>query len=414
MAHNRTLRVAKLVKIGQKTKFILILLDNYSLQMYRFRPGLSKIILPSIWLFLFGVCLMAPYAPELVAILYTQGLFRYGTIGLRMLFGSLPFAIGELVYFLIIILLIINVIKHFTLLKNFNQFNQKVRYLLTNLAWFGIRLFVVFQLIWGFNYMQPDPTKNFHLKVESPKNAQIALTEMNQLTYELIEELNVTKAELVLKKEFEPNFEQVVVNVQQAYKKVAFDHPKFDLKHQSIKKAIFPSLGDYIGFLAFYQPITGEAILRSDLPILIQPYTIAHEMAHQLGYASETEANFIAFVVATEYNDPFLKYAMLLQMFTYAQDAQLLLLAGNKGYDAWKTQIEKNKALLSPEVLKDRADIKAFFAARANKQIQASSQLYDQFLKWNQQAAGLSSYADVLKWVRAYRLKTDSSTSYSR
>ncbi len=382
--------------------------------MYRFRPGLSKIILPSIWLFLFGVCLMAPYAPELVAILYTQGLFRYGTIGLRMLFGSLPFAIGELVYFLIIILLIINVIKHFTLLKNFNQFNQKVRYLLTNLAWFGIRLFVVFQLIWGFNYMQPDPTKNFHLKVESPKNAQIALTEMNQLTYELIEELNVTKAELVLKKEFEPNFEQVVVNVQQAYKKVAFDHPKFDLKHQSIKKAIFPSLGDYIGFLAFYQPITGEAILRSDLPILIQPYTIAHEMAHQLGYASETEANFIAFVVATEYNDPFLKYAMLLQMFTYAQDAQLLLLAGNKGYDAWKTQIEKNKALLSPEVLKDRADIKAFFAARANKQIQASSQLYDQFLKWNQQAAGLSSYADVLKWVRAYRLKTDSSTSYSR
>jgi hypothetical protein len=206
----------------------------------------------------------------------------------------------------------------------------------------------------------------------------------------------------------------VITSVQLAYQDIAIKYPRFSLQHQSVKKAIFPTLGDYIGFLAFYQPITGEAIVRSDLPILTLPYTMAHEMAHQLGYASETEANFIAFVVATEANDPYLKYSMLLQMFSYAQDAQLLLLAGNKGFDDWKVQIEKNRSLLSPAVLKDRAQISAFFAARAAKQIQASSQLYDQFLKWNQQAAGLASYADVLKWVRAYRLKTDSSTSYSQ
>ena len=357
---------------------------------------------------------MAPYAPELVAKFYSQGLFKYGTIGLRFLIGSLPFAIGELVYIIIVILLIINLIKQITLLKNFNQYWQKIRFLLINLAWLGLRLYVVFQFIWGFNYLQPDPSKDFQLSVQPPKNAQIAISEMNALTYDFIEELNQTKAELLLKKGLDPNFEQIVANVQQAYEQVAVNNTRFILQHPSIKKAIFPNLGDYIGFLAFYQPITGEAILRSDLPILTQPYTIAHEMAHQLGYASETEANFIAFVVATESNDPYLRYSMLLQMFSYAQDAQLLLLAGNNGFDAWKVQIQKNKALLSPAVLKDRANIKAFFAARANKQIQASSQLYDQFLKWNQQAAGLASYADVLKWVRAYRIKTDSSTSYSR
>jgi len=414
MAHNRTLRVAKLVKIGQKTKFILILLDNYSVQMYRFRPGLSKFILPAIWIFLFGVCLLAPFSPELVSSFYTQGLFRYGTMGLRFLFGRLPFAIGELVYIMIIILLIINIIKQFTLLKNSNQFRQKLPYILINLAWFGIRIYIVFQLIWGFNYMQPDPTKDFQIIVQSPKNAQIAQTEMDQLTYDLIEELNQTKEEIIMNKGKTPNFEQVVANVQQAYAALSVEYPRFKLENQSVKKAMLPSLGDYIGFLAFYQPITGEAILRSDLPILTQPYTIAHEMAHQLGYASETEANFIAFVVASKSKDPFLKYSMLLQMFTYAQDAELLLLAGNKGFEAWKAQIEKNKALLSPAVLKDRANIRAFFAARADKHIQASSALYDQFLKWNQQAAGLASYADVLKWVRAYRLKTDSSTSYSQ
>ena len=382
--------------------------------MYRFRPGSSKLIFPSIWILLFAACLLAPFYPELISIYYTQGLFRYGTSGLRFLFGSIPFAFGELVYLIIIILLIINVLIHISSLKSFNYITQKGWFILTKLSWFIVKLYVVFQLIWGLNYLQPDPTKDFHLTVQTPKNAQIALSEMNALTYELIEELNQTKQTLILNKGLEPNFELVVSNVQQAYQTLANLHPRFILKNQSVKKAIFPSLGDYIGYLAFYQPITGEAILRSDLPILTQPYTIAHEMAHQLGYASETEANFIAFVVASEANDPYLKYSMLLQMFSYAQDAQLLLLAGNKGFDAWKTQIEKNRSLLSPAVLKDRAKIKAFFAARADKQIQASSQLYDQFLKWNQQAEGLASYADVLKWVRAYRIKTDSSTSYSQ
>ena len=382
--------------------------------MYRFRPVLSKFILPSLWFLLFAICLLAPNYPNLVATYYNQGLFKYWTIGLRGLFGRIPFAMGEFIYIFIIILLIISIIKYATSLKRFDRICQKIGFLLLKSAWLGIRLFVVFQFIWGFNYMQPSPTNAFDLSIQPPKNAQIALAEMNALTYELIQELNQTKEDLASYKGMESDFEQTVVKVQHAYGRISKAYPKLQLQNQSVKKAIFPTLGDYIGFLAFYQPITGEAIIRSDLPILTQPFTIAHEMAHQLGYASETEANFIAFVVASEANDPYLKYSMLLQMFSYAQDAQLLLLAGNKGFDAWKAQIEKNKALLSPAVLKDRANIKAFFVARADKQIQASSQLYDQFLKWNQQAAGLASYADVLKWVKAYRLKTDSSTSYSR
>jgi hypothetical protein len=382
--------------------------------MYRFRPGWIKFILPILWGFLFVICLLAPNYPNLVANYFNQGLFKYWTIGMRWLFGRIPFALGELIYYTFFIILIINIIRYFISIKSFNQIKRNIGIKFLKVIWLGIRLFVVFQLIWGLNYLQPDPTNAFNIEVQSPKNAQIALDQMNALTYDLIQELNQTKQEIASLKGVEPNFALTVAKVQHAYGSISKAYPKLQLQNQSVKKALFPTLGDYIGFLAFYQPITAEAIVRSDLPILTQTYTIAHEMAHQLGYASETEANFIAFVVASESKDPVLKYSMLLQMFTYAQDAQLLLLAGTKGFDAWKMQIAKNKAMLSPEVLKDRAAIKAFFAARADKQIQASNQLYDQFLKWNQQAAGLDSYADVLKWVRAYRLKTDSSTSYSQ
>ena len=406
--------MAKLVKFGQKTKFILILLDNYSVQMYRFRPAFSKFLLLILWLSLFVVCLAAPYFPELVTKYYTNGLFRYWTICLRFLFGWMPFAIGEFVYIILFIVLIINIIKYFTSIKSFNTFWQKIRFISIKLIGLFLKLYVIFQLIWGLNYLQPDVSKAYNLVVQPPKNAQIALDEINGLTYELINELNQSKAELGKMSPNELDFTQLSARVRLAYMSdSAFQYQNL-FKNPSIKKAVFPSWGDYFGYLAFYQPITGEAIIRADLPALTQPYTLAHEIAHQMGYASETEANFIAYVTAAKSGDPLLRYSMLLQMFSYAQDAQLLLIAGNNGFESWKAQIVKNKALLSPEVLKDRAEIKAFFTARAGKEIQASTQLYDQFLKWNKQAAGLGSYSEVLKWVRAYRIKTGSSTSYSR
>ncbi|MFM6995027.1 MAG: DUF3810 family protein [Sediminibacterium sp.] len=382
--------------------------------MYRFSLVSNKFILPSIWISLFIVCLIAPYFPTLVAQYYTNGLFPYWRRLLDFLIGWMPFAIGELVYIILISYLIIKILKYFISLKNFNCFWHKIRLIACKISWLLVQLFVVFQLLWGLNYLQPDPAQTLQLKVKTPDNAAAALAEMNVLTYELIQELNQTKAILASEKPLKRDIVQIATQISHAYAHTKVVKNQQASQLLNIKKAIFPQWGDYIGYLAFYQPITGEAIVRADLPMLTLPYTIAHEMAHQLGYASETEANFIAYLIATESQDPLLKYSMLLQMFTYAQDAQLMLIADNQGYAAWKHQIEQNKAALNPSVLKDRAEIRSFFKKRADKQIQASSKLYDQFLKWNRQAAGLASYADVLKWVRAYRLKTGSSTSYSR
>lgn len=382
--------------------------------MYRFRLVLNKFLLPFIWLLLLGTCLIAPYFPEKVAQYYTNGLFRYGTTGLSSMFGRIPFAMGEFIYLIFIIILIINLIKYYNSLKIFNQKWQKLRYLLIRLSWLGIRLWIIFQLIWGLNYLQPGPIEAFQLSVQPPQNASIALEEINALTNTFIQALNQTKSELTQMGPQNMDFEILCTLVESAYSKDLHLKKQSSVYFKNLKKAVFPGWGDYMGYLAFYQPMTGEAIVRADLPAWTLPYTIAHEMAHQLGYASETEANFIAYIVATESGDPILRYSMLLQMFTYAQDAQLLLIAGNKGFDAWEAQIKKNKSLLSPEVLKDRASIRDFFAARSGKHIEASSKLYDQFLKWNHQASGLASYQDVLKWVRAYQIKTGSSTSYSQ
>lgn len=59
------------------------------------------------------------------------------------------------------------------------------------------------------------------------------------------------------------------------------------------KKILTSKLLSYTHFTGFYFPLTGEANINSDAPDCFIPFTIAHEMAHQRGVASEDEANFV-------------------------------------------------------------------------------------------------------------------------
>ncbi len=328
--------------------------------------------------------------PEWVHRLYTQRVFLWITQPLGAISGFFSFAIGELIYIFLLIILIFNSIKYFIL----NKYSIK-----TIQFWisFGVslgtviaQLYLWFMFIWGFNYYQPDPSETFHLKVKKG----YSLAEVDSLSVRLIQDMNQSRLQIS-----DAQINQYAI-VQEA---------------PSIKKALFPSWGDKLGYLAFYQPVTGEAIIRDDLPQLLKPFTLEHEKAHQKGYASETEANFIAFMAAQASMDPLLKYSTQIQIFSYAQSATLWLVAKKGDYALWKKIVERNKSMLAPKVLADRQKIKAFFAARQNERIPGSDKIYDQFLQWNNQAKGLESYDDVIRWVLAYHAtKTDSSTSYSQ
>ena len=328
--------------------------------------------------------------PDLVQRIYTQRTFLWMTKFLRCISGIFPFAIGELLYIIILIVLVINAINY--VINNKYSIRNTLFWVDTGLSLcivFG-KIYLVFMLLWGINYYQPDPSEAFHLQVK--KGYSIA--EVDSLSVSLIREMNQSRAKIT---------DSEIVKYQ------------METNSPSVKKALFPRLGDKLGYLAFYQPITGEAIIRDDLPQLLKPFTLEHEKAHQQGYASETEANFIAFVKADTSEDLLLKYAMQLQMFSYAQNAALWQVAQKGDYALWKKIVERNKTLVAPKVLADRQIIRAFFSSRQNERIPGSDKIYDQFLQWNNQAKGLESYDDVIRWVLAYNAtKTDSSTSYSR
>ena len=352
-----------------------------------------------IWQILAIVLVICTFFPGFVQLAYTKLVFKWGAMGLRMITGVIPFAIGEYLYLILLILLIYNIIVSLYKLKN-----QLKSPIFTANSWYLISkkvtmLFVIFELIWGLNYQQSTPAEEFNLKV--PKS--YSERQMDSMSLSLINQLNNTRSIVSDSQIKELDKNRLINQTLRHYGTISQQYPFLSYLHPNIKWAQLPKLGDYVGYLAFYHPITGEAIIRADLPVLLLPFTISHEIAHQLGYASETEANFIAYVLASNSKDPLFEYAMQLQLFTYSQEAQLLLIAKSGDFKKWEAVVKRNKALLSPKVLSDRQLIRAFFLSRQNQRIPGSEKLYDQFLIWNKQASGINSYNDVLLWALAYQ-----------
>jgi hypothetical protein len=72
-----------------------------------------------------------------------------------------------------------------------------------------------------------------------------------------------------------------------------------------------------MGILGIYFPFTGESYIDPTLHPLEQPFTVAHEMAHSYGVTDEGEANFIAWVICTNSEDPLLRYSGHLRLLQY-------------------------------------------------------------------------------------------------
>jgi len=365
------------------------------------RSARIQTLVQAVWLLLALTILVFSFFPIAVASYFSFGLFQYIGLGLRSLTGGLKMPIGEYVYIILIIVLVINILLGLYKLKN--VFNTEA--FSTNLLLFGkrlmlklVQLYVVFMLIWGLNYQKSSPAISFNLKMDTSYSE----VQLDSLSLDLMEELNKTRQILtdsvIQKMEVDQVFRNSILN----YKQLKTKFPQLAIDKPLLKEAAFPSWGDYLGYLAFYQPITGEAIVRTDIPLLTLPYTSCHELAHQMGYASEAEANFIAFVVATESSDALLRYSMLLQMFTYCQSEHLGLIAKTGNFEKWKTIVNRNKSMLDAKVIGDRKKIKDFFIQRQHLLLPASTSLYDQFLQWNKQAKGIKSYDEVLLWVLAY------------
>lgn len=180
---------------------------------------------------------------------------------------------------------------------------------------------------------------------------------------------------------------------QNGYNNLAKDYAFFGYSHSSIKKSLFSLPLTYMGFGGYLNPFTNEAQLNYLGPMYSFPMTANHEMAHQMGYASESECNFIGFLASIKNKNLYIQYSGYSMALRYC--------LGN-----W--QIRNDKILqqllktINPGILKNYKESQDFWKAYQSPIETAFHIFYDRFLKINQQKDGMDSYSKYVNLMVNY------------
>jgi hypothetical protein len=180
---------------------------------------------------------------------------------------------------------------------------------------------------------------------------------------------------------------------QNGYNKLAIEYPFFEYKTPSIKKSVFSFPLTYMGFGGYLNPFTNEAQVNDKLPMFGFPNVVCHEMAHQMGFASESECNFIGFLACVKNDDLYFQYSAYSNALRYCM--------ANIGMkDEVKFKILKAK--INPGIIENYKESDLFWKQYDTFIDKCFHIFYDNFLKMNQQKDGLEGYSKFVNLMVNY------------
>ena len=248
-----------------------------------------------------------------------------------------------------------------------------------------------FCLLWGVNYW----TDGFQDK--SGICAQpVALEDLREVTAYFAARVSETAGSVKRDEHglFAVPREEILAGSVRAYDGITESFPFLAFDDPGVKPMAFSRLMSALDFTGFYSSFTGESNVNVDSPACMLPSTIAHELAHQRGFASEQECNFLAVLASTTCSDPAYIYSGWLIGYVYLGNA--LYSQDPEGYRAIRETLPETAQL-------DLAYNNAYWAQFQDTAVQrASNKVYDGILKSYGDERGIQSYGTVVDLLVAY------------
>lgn len=330
------------------------------------------------------VKLLANY-PEFVEHLYSNGLYPFISKIFRYVLGWLPFSFGDLVY----AFAIIYAIRWFY--KNRKRLRKDTKHWFIDVFATLSIIYFAFHLLWGLNYYRLPLHKNLNL------NHDYTTKQLVLVTKKLIEKSNTYHLKITnndtLKVDIPYSKNEVFKLTPNGYNNLKLKFPHLEYHPKSIKKSLFSYPLTYMGFSGYLNPLTNEAQVDALIPIYKFPTTTAHEMAHQLGYAAENEANFIGCLASINNDDVYIKYTG----YTFG-----LRFCLNEIYRRDECLYEDLVADVNRGILKNYKEVREFWEAHQNPTEPIFKLFYGNFLKANKQDKGMESYSYVVALLVNY------------
>jgi len=324
--------------------------------------------------------------PAFIEFYYSNGIYPVISSFFRIISGWIPFSVGDLLVafgLFIFIRFLIRLIK-----TRFKNFIPKIIHFTAVLS----VIYFCFYLFWGLNYYRENLAKT--LKYEQQ---EYTTEQLQKVTEHIIKKLNYYQHKITesdtLKVENPYKQKEMYIMAATGYDNLSKDFPQLKYQFKSVKSSLMSLLQTYNGTSGYLNPLTGEAQVNDRIPKTSYPTTTCHEIAHQIGFAAENEANFVGFLAANYTNDLYFKYASYRMAFGYCI-SEMRKRDRNISKELWKT--------VNKGIAKDFNASYQFWQVYKNPFEPIVKMGYNAYLKANKQSKGVQSYNYVVDLLISY------------
>ena len=278
---------------------------------------------------------------------YTDHIYGVLCDAVSHITGVFPFALGEIIMYLGIVLLVAGIV--FLLLLIFLR--KKPRYRKFVKVYF--RSFSIALLIVVLIYM-PAWFVPFCGTVLGQGNPELRTTftyeEISDLLRYVVESGNAAAEEIAIAEDgnvaFRSNEENRALVIK-AMQDLGSEFPRLKGYYPPVKQAICSDILDRMGIGGYNYPYTMEPTHNRYMSPLWMPVLDAHEYSHHKGYYKENEGNLLSVLALSRSEDPYLRMAAFIEMYDYlymayieAQDQVLDQMIASGEITDWPEQIQ--------------------------------------------------------------------------
>lgn len=317
--------------------------------------------------------------------LFARGIYPYYSTAISWIFGWIPFSMGEILLYVMVIGLVIwliQLILHIS--RNRKSRGNLIKKALLNLICLASVLFFLYTIGCGVNYYRYPFTHYSGLVIQESTEE-----ELYELCVSLATKAASVREQIVGISEERPyrltmTKRQLSIKVRDAYEDLSLEYPVLGGHYPAAKPLLSSVMMSKMELTGIFWPFTMEANVNVDAPDFSLAATMGHELTHLHGFMREDEANFIAYLACDASSDPEVRYSGIMEA---------LILSGNALY---RINPEKYQQVAKQYTQGLRADLidSAEYWAQFEDTIasKVADKVNDTYLKANAQADGTRSY----------------------
>lgn len=324
--------------------------------------------------------------PKIVEKYYSNSINKFTRQALSFTTSIFPFSVAEFLVFFLLIILLLLLVTLIIKIKTGGFLGQ-----LLNITVYLSVLYILFMLLWGFNYNRLSFDKIAGLKIQKSSEK-----ELYNLCDSLIKRTNTLRTKVKENPQgviiIPGGYKDILQRAIKGYEKASVIYPELSGKYGPPKPILLSEKMSYTGITGIYMPYTGEPNVNISIPDFDIAFTAAHEMAHQRGFAREDEANYIAYLTCTMHPDADFQYSGLLLALINSMNA-----LADKNIVEYKLLTEK----YSMGVRRDLLYNDNFWSKYKGSVQKTANNVNDSYLKSNGQQEGVESYGKMVDLLLA-------------